>query len=186
MIRIYSVDLRKFENSDFEEEYSRIDAIAHRRLKEMKESDRRQTLAGRILLRRGIFELFGLKEYNITYNPNGKPELDFCHFSISHSGDLVICAIADVPIGIDIEPIKEMRKAKHYPFFTADEAERINCSQNPSDMFLRLWTQKEAYVKMKGGTMLKDGKIDIGTVEDVDLKTEINGNYMISTCISVR
>lgn len=185
-MRIYSVKLYDLSLSAIEEEYRRIDTVTRGRVDKMRAEARKATLAGRALLRKGIRELFGRDDYELTYNENGKPELDFCWFSISHSGDTVVCVIADTPVGVDIERMREIRSSEHYPLFTADEAERINRSGKPSEMFLRLWTQKEAYVKMKGGAMSRDGGIDIERVQDVVFQTEISGNYMISTCISVR
>lgn len=185
MIRVFSAYINEFTSDDVEKESDLLDTVTRIRAERMRQEARLSTLVGRILLRRGIREIFSRYDYEITYNENGKPELDFCFFSISHSGDMAVCAISDAPVGVDIERIREIRRAGHYPLFTSDETKQINGADDPSERFLRLWTRKEAYVKMNGGAMSRDGGIDIEKAQDVVFNTEIRGNYMISTCLSV-
>ena len=40
-------------------------------------------------------------------NENGKPIVEGICFNLSHSGDYVICAVSERPVGCDIEQIKE-------------------------------------------------------------------------------
>lgn len=51
---------------------------------------------------------------------NGKPvvrHIPSFHFNLSHSGDWVVCAIDDAPVGIDIEEIKPIDLAIAKRFF---------------------------------------------------------------------
>ena len=66
------------------------------------ERGRRQELAvGGLLV-----EMTGIVDPVIVLDENGKPSFrdhPEIHFSLSHSGDYVMCAISDSPIGCDIE-----------------------------------------------------------------------------------
>lgn len=117
-----------------------------------KVSNKERTHAGRTLLKELITEIYGKKELNFIFNENGKPLLDFCFFSISHSGNYVACAVDTKPIGIDIEHISRFKKRKKYMLFTPKETEFVNLKDS-AERFLTLWTRKEAYVKLKGGKL---------------------------------
>ena len=110
-----------------------------------KTAERRaQSAAAGLLLRR----LFGDAKY--THGPNGKPYLingnGVC-FSLSHSGRVVVCAVADFEVGIDIEPISVIRPAVLRRCFTPGEQRWI---ANDPHRFTQLWTMKEAYMKLTG------------------------------------
>ena len=113
----------------------------------------RQTHAGRLLLANMVRRLYGREDAAVTYGPNGKPLLDFCFFSISHSGDLVACAVSERPIGLDIERCNPIKPRKHYPLFSPNECRYINAASNPSLAFYAIWTGKEAYIKALGGRL---------------------------------
>ena len=91
------------------------------------------------------------EDLNIVRNSHGKPyfEDSDIFFSISHTSKYFAVAIADAEIGIDIES-KDMSEDKMQNiakrFFLPSEAESISDRES----FLRIWTFKEAYAKMKG------------------------------------
>lgn len=66
--------------------------------------------------------------------------------SISHSGNLVLCACSQQRIGIDGE---ELAPAPDIPdgFFTSEERRWIERQSDPTLAFFRLWTRKECYIK---------------------------------------
>ena len=95
---------------------------------------------GALLLGMGEFG----KPYLVEY-----PEL---HFSLSHSGTWVVCALSSSPVGIDVEEIKSMDLDNSAPYFTCSEHSDL-LSKAPADRlghFFNLWTAKESYVKMTG------------------------------------
>ena len=171
-----------FSESDFRAEYALLDDTAKKRVDSATENSRRSTLAGRILLRRAVYDLYGKSNYEIYYNDCGKPLMDFCFFSISHSADMVICAVSDKPVGVDIERVREIKRAGHYPLFTSDEASDINSSENPSLRFLELWTQKEAYTKLLGGSVLKEGRLDLSSIDGIKFTTKTDNSYIYTVC----
>ncbi len=81
---------------------------------------------------------------------NGKPYLaslpDF-HFSLSHSGDIVVCATSPVPVGVDIELPRPIRSGIAARWFSAEEQHLL--SQDPA-AFFDLWMAKEAVLKEIG------------------------------------
>ncbi|QIB69177.1 4'-phosphopantetheinyl transferase superfamily protein [Aminipila butyrica] len=87
----------------------------------------------------------------IRRTPHGKPYIeDFpLYFSISHSGELWVCLVAEVEVGVDIQvpkPLPYEKLAKR--FFTETEAAYIR--QGGLEAFFQVWTRKEAYVKYTG------------------------------------
>ena len=147
-----------------------------------------RTNAGRFLLAGMILERYGKTDYSITYNENGKPLLDFCFFSISHSSDLVVCTVSDKPVGIDTEKKKPIKKRKTYLLFSNEESRYVNQAKDPSLAFLTIWTRKEAYVKAIGGTLANMADIQLVTgdlqlksdVKAFSFQTEYKDGYLIS------
>ncbi len=88
----------------------------------------------------------------------GKPYIqnlpDF-HYSISHSGTYVVLATADKPIGVDVQEM-EMRSDPDNiadRFFSKEENEylkKIADTDERNREFFRLWSAKEAFIKMTG------------------------------------
>lgn len=94
----------------------------------------------------------------IMRSENGKPYFSgvgMPEFSVSHSGELWVCVIADFPVGIDIQEertIDAMKTAQR--FFT--DTEQVYVDIYGTQGFFRLWTYKEAYTKLRGERMLAD------------------------------
>lgn len=78
------------------------------------------------------------------------------HFNVSHSGHRLVCAVSDVPVGVDIEKPAEAKNVMKIVkrFFHAKEIERFEMlakeGVDPAVEFQRLWTMKEAYLKCTG------------------------------------
>lgn len=66
-------------------------------------------------------------------------------FSLSHAGDLAVCALSDVPIGIDVEPLSQS---------LSDWKQLANimgfCDIQNQLQFLRTWVMWESYRKQTG------------------------------------
>lgn len=112
-------------------------------------------LVGAALASHLLFETFRipLSRQYIVYDPYGKPYLrDYpdVHFNISHSGMYVACAVADRPVGIDVQMISEYKPNVADRVCSKAELAKIAASDNPAAEFTKLWTRKEAYVKWTG------------------------------------
>jgi 4'-phosphopantetheinyl transferase len=93
--------------------------------------------------------------------PHGRPSVpgDATHFSLSHSGDLVAVALADVPVGVDVEVIPDARTVDDvspllHPAETAELQALAPDDRSPA--FGRCWTRKEAYLKALGAGLTQD------------------------------
>ena len=117
-----------------------------------KDSDKKLSIAGEMLAKKGLAELSGINADKIIIEktPSGKPEtsLGGYHISISHSGDYAVCAIDISPIGIDIEKIREVNIKTSKRFCNNEEIDFIYSSKNGAfHRFFEIWTAKEAEFK---------------------------------------
>lgn len=132
---------------------------------EMHARRRSEYLAGRALLRYALACHTGRDAAPLTIRvtADGKPEcVDGPAVSVSHSGDLVCCAIAERgSIGVDVETGQRQRPVTAIAerYFTAAEACWL--AADPQLRFRMLWVLKEAYLKALG-VGLRGG---IGTLE---------------------
>jgi len=122
-----------------------------------KFEDAQCSLLGDLLARYFICQRLGIKNNNLTFGLNeyGKPILlapSRIDFNIAHSGNWVVCAVDDNPVGIDVEVVKpvDFQIAKNY--FSKEEYN--NLMDQPPEMrlkyFYSLWTLKESYIKAEG------------------------------------
>ena len=85
----------------------------------------------------------------------GKPDFrqGGYHFNFSGSGELLAVALADAPVGVDVEPyvpLSTARIARLSKLLTEEERAALNASPTPSRTFIEQWVRKEATVKMTG------------------------------------
>lgn len=174
-------------------EYAKAAArFSDERINRLSEEDKKRTLTGRILLCELILRLYGKTDFDVKAGKNGKPELDFCHFNISHSGKYAVCAVSDVPVGIDIEKMTDFKRRERYMLFSKEESDYVNEAES-TERFYTLWTMKEAYIKAVGGTLGDAGRVTL--VRDGRLcaefkgylfKTEYRGGYALTVCKKAR
>lgn len=120
----------------------------------MQPRRRTEYLKGRALLRHALERATGraAASFQIRVLQDGKPEcVDGPAISLSHSGELAICAVTKLgAVGVDVEtrrPRTELRViAERY--FTPAEARWI--AADPDARFRMLWVLKEAYLKALG------------------------------------
>lgn len=115
---------------------------------------RRESATAYLLLLETLQQLYGINEApHFVIGPHGKPsllEFPHIHFNTSHCHKAVICAVGDAPVGVDIEGRRSIRDSLvDYTMNTA-EKERIARAEDPEMEFLKLWTAKEAVVKLSG------------------------------------
>lgn len=102
----------------------------------------------------------GVSELSRDKGKYGKPCFRIhpeVRFNISHSGDLVICAVSDFEIGIDIQEKSRMntdRIAKK--IMSPAEHKKYLESSERQDFFYRVWVMKESYVKWTGDGITRE------------------------------
>ena len=107
-----------------------------------------------LLLKEGLRQEYGLTDNPIfEYNEHGKPSIvghPEIHFNLSHCKEAAICAVSNKPIGVDIESSQELKDSLVNYTMNDDEKAEIAGSHNPAATFIRLWTMKEAVLKLSG------------------------------------
>lgn len=120
---------------------------------------RQQFALARLLLRLATSRLMGLAPSDIACTAEARcpPKLlppagaAAPWLSLSHSGDWVACALdLHAPLGLDIETIDRQRDVAALGAwaFSADEADWLLHQPDPLAAFYRLWTGKEAWIKL--------------------------------------
>ena len=119
---------------------------------------RTERAVGMLLLKQTLDEL-GVSSYGVETLPSGKPILMGApyHFSISHSGGLCALALSDLPVGIDLQSLSAFDLiSSHSRFaerFLSPDERRAFLQEPTGDQLCRLWTRKEALVKLLGRTL---------------------------------
>lgn len=120
-----------------------------------RDSDRLQCAMAYELTARLIKMAGGPERFVIDYDPQGKPyirEMPRLFLSISHCQKAVMAAVADAPVGCDVEEIALGKSTDNglvadYCYSDAEKS-LIRNSDSPEVEFTRLWTVKEALYKM--------------------------------------
>lgn len=135
-----------------------IDKKKRNRIQKFRFSeDACRVLFADLLVRKLITDHIDLANNMIRFSINsfGKPELagqQNIHFSISHSGCWIVCALSDFPIGVDIEEINPRNMDVADRFFSAEENKFLSAKSESEQLsyFYKIWTLKESYIKMIG------------------------------------
>lgn len=161
----------------YAEPYKRKNIISHGK---KEEADR--MLVSDILLKYVLKTHFSIpmSKLNVQLGELGKPYLPSypdIHFNISHSGNYVVCAISDSPVGIDIQTnlVYKQRIAKRV--LSPERVREIEESTHPDLLFTRYWAEKEAILKMVGCGF--SGEVN---EDDIDFRRKniITDQYVIS------
>ncbi|MCD8048728.1 MAG: 4'-phosphopantetheinyl transferase superfamily protein [Clostridia bacterium] len=109
---------------------------------------------------------------------HGKPYVkgESIYFSLSHSGDVLICAVGRSEVGADVEKMREIKRSERI-------AARCFAGEKISDErdFFKHWTRKEAFLKYTGEGF--SGGIGKNAGEDVFLLSfEEPEGYMLTVC----
>ncbi len=121
----------------------------------------RSAAAGMLLhtaLLRETADIDGKFKAELDKEEHGKPfikNLPGFYFSISHSGDYVVLATSDSPVGVDVQTVNEKTGTDGIArrFFSESEnryLESISDPEGKKQCFYRIWASKEAFVKMTG------------------------------------
>ena len=107
-----------------------------------------------LILQDLLREHYGIEgDLVFSYNEHGKPmlkEVSNIHFSISHCKEAIAVAVADRPVGIDVETLRMPSEALAEKVMDKGEKLRFDISDTPEDFFTAIWTAKEAVMKCRG------------------------------------
>lgn len=123
-------------------------------LKFKHEQGRRACVAAYLLLCEGLRQQYGITEPPVfEYGEHGKPSIvghRDIHFNMSHCREAALCAVSDKPVGVDVESIGRYKETLARYTMNDDELALIQQADRPEVAFIRLWTQKEALLKLAG------------------------------------
>ena len=198
------------EKSVFERQLAQVHPARREHILRFRlEGDRCRSLAAGLLLRK-IFVQLGLDydRLEVEVESSGKPgikewkyrdhnqeyaKISRWYYSVTHSEDYAAAAVADVPIGIDLEAIHRFRNKKSLErrFLTGKEKlllekilEEHDAEEYAREAFLaRVWTRKEAYAKADGrGLGIDFRRIDT-TLEERFWSKQLLEDYWLSAYI---
>lgn len=111
-------------------------------------------------------EITAADDVACRYGAYGKPYLERypeIFISLSHSGTYALCAVADREIGADIQRWEETCRADRVAERFFSQAERNwyregETERERKERFCRLWTAREAYMKLTGEGLSREMK----------------------------
>ncbi len=160
-MKVYAANTAWVGTKKEEELLTMLDEERRERIRKLKrKQDRERGICAGLLLRHGFLKQGYSKEawgqVEVIREIYGKPALkgypEF-YYSLSHSGDWVVCAVDTAPIGVDIQEMKEMKLSLAKRFYHTKEYERlikVKTEELQRREFYAMWAAKESYVKLTG------------------------------------
>lgn len=136
-----------------------------------------------LMLQDLLREHYGIEgDLLFTYNEYGKPGLSMNdanvagnelkpYFSISHCKQAIAVAVADTPVGIDIETLRHPSESLIEKTMNEQERHQIAAAESPDNMFTALWTRKEAVLKYQGTGIIDDLHNVLSNLNDLRIST---------------
>jgi 4'-phosphopantetheinyl transferase len=139
------------------------------------------------LLKQGLREVYGITENPVfEYGEHGKPSIKGhpeIHFNLSHCKEAAVCVVSDRPVGVDVESIREYKTSLVRYTMNDEETREIESAEHPALAFIRLWTMKEAAMKLIGTGISNDMK-NVLCRSDLHFETKAcpEKGYVCSVC----
>ena len=163
---IFTLDIKKISRTEIDAAYFSMSRERRNKCDGFRfQADKDLCIVSDMLLRQVLSEKTGIepKELIFDRSENGKPYLsgnDY-YFNISHSGDIAAVAVNEsCPVGIDVERIRPVAARIAKRVFSEDDIHFVFESSVIPDgqledretllRFFKVWTYKEAFVKMTG------------------------------------
>jgi len=99
----------------------------------------------KLACRAALAELLGNNKIEISYLETGQPQLKDHHISFSHTKKTVAVALANIPVGIDIEELNPRILRLYLRFMSKKEI--ADCNINNLQELYYYWCAKEAMFK---------------------------------------
>lgn len=161
--------------------FGQMDAFRQARCQRYRRlADRKRCILADALARLALANASGREpgSFSFAVREGGKPFVPGLpwEFSLSHSGELILCAVAPFPVGADIQRVRPVSPA------LLRRAARAGYEGSGGEDFFRWWTCQEAAGKFTGRG-LRLGPLP----EDVDFwNAAVEGGYFVSICAEKR
>ncbi len=169
------------------------------------EQGRKECTYAYLLLCQALQETYGINEQpSFLIGEHGKPEFSFVqggspasssshlspltshlsplHFNLSHCKQAIACVLSERPVGVDVESIGRYSESLARHVLSPEEFALVSSAPDPQIPFTRLWTQKEAVVKLTGRGIDDDHPNLLFKYNNVSLYTEehLDKDYILS------
>lgn len=157
-IKIYTGDVTELEDETlYNEIYSSVSDDRRARTDRKRQiADKRRSLAAERLLMKACAD-FGIDYGSARFcvSESGKPGFADIpvFFNLSHSVNRAMCVMSDCQAGCDVEQIHSVNADIALRFYHPDEAALLDScgtAEEREQLFFRLWTLKESFVKCIG------------------------------------
>ena len=153
MVKLYMADI-----SNLPDPLSALEMLQtlplerQKRIHNMKQEKSRKQSMGVGLLLQEVLALYHMQDSQVFVGEHGKPMVNGLELSLSHSGNMVICAVSEEPVGCDVEEVRKAPKGVAERYFSESEQAYLSSfsGKEYDKAFFWLWTMKESYVKMTG------------------------------------
>lgn len=159
-----------------------------------KKEDKLRGIFSELLIRKMIIKELKIKNKDIIFEVDkyGKPFLkdrEDIYINTSHSGEYVIGAVDNKPIGVDVEMIKKMEvNGIIEKLFTPREQDyildngKLITSSECIERFYEIWTLKESFVKCIGRGLsipLNHFSIYFNEEREIEINTKVSENRFL-------
>ena len=136
-----------------------------------------------------------LKEWNgdFVYNEHEKPflqnalgeRIEGVDFSISHCKNAIAVVLSDRPVGVDVESFRHAEEPLLKRTMNPEEQTQVREAEDPAEAFTRLWTCKEAVLKLRGTGLVDNLHEVLTNLESIQLETTVNKNRQYAYTLAV-
>ena len=137
-----------------------------------------------------------LKEWNgdFVYNEHEKPfmqsrlggRIEGVDFSISHCKNAIAVALSDRPVGVDVESFRQAEEPLLKRTMNPEEQAEVRAAADPAEAFTRLWTRKEAVLKLRGTGIVDNLHEVLSNLDNVHLQTIVNKNRQYAYTLAMK
>ena len=152
------------------------------------EHGQRTCVLAYLLLKKALREEYGITDNPVfEYGEHGKPAIvghPDIHFNLSHCREAVACVVSSHPVGIDVEAVTRYKEAVMRHTMNDLEQAHILAADRPDVAFTRLWTMKEARLKLTGEGIVSDLKTTLYDQTNWRFTTveRLEQNYIYTLC----
>ena len=120
-----------------------------------------------------------------AYGEHGKPYLPshpHTHFNMSHCNNAIACVVDTTPVGIDVEDLGRYSESVARYSMNDAEMQQILAAPDSDLAFTRLWTRKEAVLKLRGIGLTDDLKnvLQPENLQGIRLETKDYPEFILS------
>lgn len=161
-MKIYAAKVERLSDETYERLCGLLDSKRREKVSALKnEKERLRSVYAGLLLRHAFLEEgYGeemWQQAEIRTGSYGKPYIADCEgffYSLSHSGEWVICAADDMETGADIQKMGELKMAVARRFYSGEEYDRLlkygaDKDRQTTELY-RMWAAKESCAKYTG------------------------------------